>query len=160
VTRAYIALGSNLGIPVDHLSGALDAIDGLPDTTLEQTSRWYRTAPVGGPPDQPDFLNAVCCVETDLGPYDLLAALQRIEQDFGRVRRERWGPRTLDLDIILFGDRVQTDPELTLPHPRAHERAFVLVPLADLDPTVAIQGKPVTDWLSTVADQVITPIIA
>ena len=153
MTRAYIALGSNLGVPEDHLSGALDAIGGLPDTTLDKTSRWYRTAPIGGPPDQPDFLNAVCRIDTRLAPYDLLHALQCIEQDFGRVRLERWGPRTLDLDIILYGDRVQNDPELTLPHPRAHERAFVLVPLADLDPSVLIQGKTASDWLPTVADQ-------
>lgn len=153
MTLVYIALGSNLGVPKEHLTQALDAIARLPDTTLVQTSQWYRTAPIGGPADQPDFLNAVCRVDTGLEPEALLKALQAIEQEAGRVRLERWGPRTLDLDIILYGNREQDDPNLTLPHPRAHERAFVLVPLADIDASLTLRGQAVSDWLPTVADQ-------
>jgi 2-amino-4-hydroxy-6-hydroxymethyldihydropteridine diphosphokinase len=100
----------------------------------------YETAPVGGP-DQPDYLNAVLLIETGLAPRDLLAATQRIEADFGRVRAERFGPRTLDIDIISFDGDVSDDPVLTLPHPRAHERAFVLAPWHDLDPAASLPGR-------------------
>ena len=100
----------------------------------------YETAPVGGPA-QPDYLNAVLVIETGLAPRDLLAATQRIEADFGRVRAERFGPRTLDIDIVSFAGDVSDDPVLTLPHPRAHERAFVLAPWHDLDPAASLPGR-------------------
>lgn len=158
MTEAYIALGSNQGVSSDLLQQALEQISLLPGTRLTATSRWYRSAPVGGPANQPDYLNAVCKIETGLTPKDLLTALQRIEQDHGRVRNERWGPRTLDLDIILYDDLHQEDPDLTLPHPRAHERAFVILPLADLDPGLELHGRSVSDWLPLVANQAIEAI--
>jgi 2-amino-4-hydroxy-6-hydroxymethyldihydropteridine diphosphokinase len=103
----------------------------------------YETAPVGGPA-QPDYLNVVLVIETGLAPHDLLAATQRIEADFGRTRvegSERFGPRTLDIDIISYDEEISDDPVLTLPHPRAHERAFVLVPWHDIDPAAALPGR-------------------
>lgn len=156
--EAYIALGSNQGVSSDLLQQALEQISLLPSTQLITTSRWYRSAPVGGPANQPDYLNAVCKIETGLAPSDLLMALQRIEQDHGRVRKERWGPRTLDLDIIIYDGLHQEDPDLTLPHPRAHERAFVLLPLADLDPNLELHGRTVASWLRTVPDQEIRAV--
>ncbi len=127
---AFIALGANLGEPLVTLRRAKGDLAAL--GTLTGVSRLYRTAPVGGPPGQPEYLNAAVRLETDLAPADLLAALHAAEARAGRVRRERWEARSLDLDLILYGNRVQDTPGLTLPHPRAWERAFVLAPLADL----------------------------
>ncbi len=138
---AYVALGSNLADPQAQLRQATAALSRLPDTALAATSRWYRTAPLG-PPGQPDYLNAVVHLRTGLSPYALLAALLLIETAQGRVRGpQRWGPRSLDLDLLLYGDRVLHDPELTLPHPRLHERRFVLEPLAEIAPAVIVQGR-------------------
>lgn len=132
---AFIALGANLG---DALGALRQARAGLAELgTLTGVSRLYRTAPLGGPPGQPDYLNAAVRLETALRPAQLLAALHAAEARAGRVRGERWGARTLDLDLVLYGARVSPDPALTLPHPRAWERAFVLAPLADLDPRLA-----------------------
>ena len=133
-------MGSNLGDRLGTLQGCVHAISGLPETDVLAVSPVYETAPVGGP-DQPDYLNAVLVIETGLAPRDLLAATQRIEADFGRVRAERFGPRTLDIDIISFAGDVSDDPVLTLPHPRAHERAFVLAPWHDLDPAASLPGR-------------------
>jgi 2-amino-4-hydroxy-6-hydroxymethyldihydropteridine diphosphokinase len=133
-------VGSNLGDRLGTLQGCVHAISGLPETDMLAVSPVYETAPVGGPA-QPDYLNAVLIVATSLAPYDLLAATQRIEADFGRVRAERFGPRTLDIDIIGYDERVSDDPVLTLPHPRAHERAFVLAPWHDLDPAARLPGR-------------------
>lgn len=160
MSRAWIALGSNLGEPASQLEDALAGLAALESTRLEATSPWYRTAPVGGPGGQPDFLNAVCRLDTGLTPESLLAELQRLEHRAGRQRRERWGPRTLDLDIILYSGREQNEPSLTLPHPRAHERAFVLLPLADLDPDLPLHDRPVRAWLAEVTDQPIKPYSA
>lgn len=154
MSRAWIALGSNQGDSAVILTTALDGIAALPASRLLACSHRYRTAPVGGP-EQPDFLNAVCLIETQLSAADLLSHLQRLESDAGRVRHERWGPRTLDLDIIAYDDLEQQDPKLTLPHPRAHQRAFVLHPLAELTPQLRLQGKTVSDWLVSVTDQAI-----
>lgn len=152
MSQAWIALGSNLGDSGALLDQALEQLAQLPDSRLLASSKRYRTAPVGGP-DQPDFVNAACLLETQLSPIELLRALQQLEQSAGRVRHERWGPRTLDLDIIAIDDLQSNDPELTLPHPRAHQRAFVLCPLADLNPQLLIAGRSVQDWLDSVADQ-------
>ncbi|WP_108126241.1 2-amino-4-hydroxy-6-hydroxymethyldihydropteridine diphosphokinase [Saccharospirillum mangrovi] len=152
--RAWIALGSNLGDSAALLNLALNAIAKLPQTQLQAVSARYRTAPIGGP-EQGDFLNSACRIDTNLAPLDLLHALQRIELDAGRERHEHWGPRTLDLDLIAVDNVAQTDPELTLPHPRAHQRAFVLYPLADLNTDLMLAGRPVIDWLDSVADQAI-----
>lgn len=153
MSQAWIALGSNLGVSERWLSQALDQLHQLPHSQLLACSPWYRSEAIGGPADQPDYLNAVCHLETSLPPLALLRALQRIEADAGRERTVRWGPRTLDLDILLYDDQVSDDPELTLPHPRAHLRAFVLRPLADLAPDLMLRGKAVKDWLPEVAEQ-------
>ncbi|WP_019012161.1 2-amino-4-hydroxy-6-hydroxymethyldihydropteridine diphosphokinase [Deinococcus aquatilis] len=129
---AWIALGANLGDPQTTLRWARAELARLGAVTA--VSALYRTAPVGGPAGQPDYLNAALSLRTQLGAPDLLAALHDIEARAGRERRERWEARTLDLDLILYGDLVIHTPALTLPHPRAWERAFVLAPLADLGP--------------------------
>jgi len=129
---ALVALGANLGDARDTLARARTELSRLGSVTRH--SRLYRTAPVGGPPDQPDYLNAALMIVTPLAPLDLLRALLEIERGAGRERRERWGPRTLDLDLLAYGDRQTDDAELTLPHPRLTERAFVLAPLADVAP--------------------------
>ena len=139
--RAYIGIGSNLNDPVDQVERAFQALANLPSSQLAARSPRYRTAPVGGPTDQPDYLNAVAALETALTPDALLAALQTIETAQGRVRAERWGPRTLDLDLLLYGSITRNDPRLTLPHPRLHQRAFVLYPLSDIEPELMIPGQ-------------------
>lgn len=131
MTRAVLALGANLGDRAAALQRAVDAL--ARSTKVVAASAIFETAPVGGP-EQPDYYNAVVLVETDLDPFALLGLAQSIEADAGRVRLERWGARTLDIDVLAFDDLVSADPVLTLPHPRAHERAFVLMPWLDVDP--------------------------
>ncbi len=128
---AYIGLGSNLQNPARQLGTALAALAQLRRSKLVAVSRLYRSAAIG-PGNQPDFLNAVARLDTDLAPLPLLTALQRIEQDQGRERTVRWGPRSLDLDILLYGNRQIDTPELTIPHPSMHLRHFVLYPLAEI----------------------------
>jgi len=135
--RAAIALGSNLDDPEAQVRRGFDEIASVERTRLLARSRLYRTAPVGYA-DQPDFVNACALVETSLPPRALLDALLAIEQRHGRVREMRNGPRTLDLDIIVYGDRVIDEPGLVIPHPRAHERAFVMQPLLEVWPDVVI----------------------
>lgn len=130
--RAFVALGSNLGDRRGHLRRA---VAGLPGVVA--VSGVYETDPVGGPGDQPPYLNAVVELDTDLGPRDLLDVGRRLEAEAGRARAERWGPRTLDVDILLVGDLVVDEPDLQVPHPRLRDRAFVLVPLHDLAPDIA-----------------------
>ncbi|WP_417779940.1 2-amino-4-hydroxy-6-hydroxymethyldihydropteridine diphosphokinase [Stutzerimonas xanthomarina] len=132
--RVYIGLGSNLAEPRQQLRSALDALAGIPDTRLAAVSSLYLSDPLG-PPDQPRYHNAVAALDTLLPPITLLDALQTIELAQGRQRKaERWGPRTLDLDILLFGDRLISDSRLTVPHYHMHARAFVLYPLAEIAP--------------------------
>jgi 2-amino-4-hydroxy-6-hydroxymethyldihydropteridine diphosphokinase len=138
--RAVLAIGSNLGDRLGTLQRCVQAIARMPDTEVLATSPVYQTAPVGGP-DQPDYLNAVLIVATGLTSSDLLAQANRIEAEFGRVREERFGPRTLDIDIISYSGEVSGDPVLTLPHPRAHERAFVLAPWHDIDAGAEVPGR-------------------
>jgi len=130
--RVYIGIGANLGRSRETVEAAMAAVEGLPGTRGHQRSRLYRTAAVG-PEEQPDYVNAAVSFDTDLSPADLMARLHGIEADFGRIRTARWGPRTLDLDLLLHGDRVIDSPDLHVPHPRIQERGFVLAPLADLD---------------------------
>lgn len=147
MSTAVIALGANLDDPVTQVHAAAREIDGLPEVTITHRSHLFRTAPVGGP-EQPDYINAVVIVSTTRTPGDLLTDLQSVEADHGRVRDVRWGPRTLDLDLITYDDVVAHDDHLELPHPRAHERAFVLVPWHDADPTAIFPGRgPVTRLL-------------
>ncbi len=134
-----IAVGANLGAAVLVVGEALDTLADRLDGDLVARSSLYRTAPVGGP-EQPDFINAVAIVDSDLEPSEILARLQAMESESGRVRDVRWGPRTLDLDVIVAGDVVSDDPKLTIPHPRAHERAFVLIPWVEIDPLAQIPG--------------------
>ncbi len=136
---AVIALGSNLAEPVRQVRAALSALEAHPQIQIEKTSSLYVTAPVGYD-DQPDFVNAVCSVRTSLDGVSLLAVLNRIEADFGRERTFRNAPRTLDLDIIDFDGISSDDPHLTLPHPRAHERSFVMKPLAEILPDFVLGG--------------------
>lgn len=138
-TRAFVAIGSNLADPRNQVLAAFAALDALPGTRVVARSALYRTAPVGYA-DQPDFFNAVAAVETELPATALLDALLDVEQARGRVRAFANGPRTLDLDVLLYGDMVSADARLTLPHPRMHERAFVLYPLNDIAPDVMIPG--------------------
>ena len=138
--RVVLSVGSNLGDRLGTLQGCVQAISGLAGTDVLAISPVYETAPVGGPA-QPDYLNAVLAVRTALDPRALLAATQGIEADFGRVRAERFGPRTLDIDIISYDGEVSDDPVLTLPHPRARERAFVLAPWHDIDSAASLPGR-------------------
>jgi len=132
--RVYIGLGSNLAEPEQQLQDALAALAGLPETQLVAVSSLYVSDPLG-PADQPRYNNAVAALETELAPLCLLDALQAIEQAQGRVRKaERWGPRTLDLDILLFGQQQLDEPRLRVPHYHMHARAFVLYPLAEIAP--------------------------
>lgn len=131
---AYIGLGSNLSDPEGQVRQAMTELGGLPETELLARSALYRTAPVG-PADQPDYVNAVVSLKTRLSPRGLLDGLQGIERGHGRRRDgTRWGPRTLDLDILLYGDELVAEPGLQIPHPEMTSRAFVLVPLADVAP--------------------------
>ncbi|WP_298398864.1 2-amino-4-hydroxy-6-hydroxymethyldihydropteridine diphosphokinase [uncultured Azonexus sp.] len=153
MSLAYIALGANLGDPAATVNAAFAALDQLPESRLLAKSALYRTAPVGIA-DQPEFVNAAALIDTTLAPEALLDALLGIEQAFGRVRAERNGPRTLDLDLLLYDDLMLATPRLTLPHPRLHLRAFVLQPLADLAPDLAIPGRGrLAAWLPAVANQ-------
>jgi 2-amino-4-hydroxy-6-hydroxymethyldihydropteridine diphosphokinase len=146
--RVVLAVGSNLGDRLGTLQECVNAIGRLPDTDVLAISPVYQTAPVGGPP-QPDYLNAVLAVATGLGPADLLAALHGIEAEAGRVRKERFGPRTLDIDIISYAGELSEEEALTLPHPRAHERAFVLAPWHDIEPDAELPGHgPVASLLA------------
>lgn len=151
--RVVLALGSNLGDRLGILQGAVDTLFAPGPLRLVALSPVYETAPVGGP-EQDDYLNAVAVAETLLTPEALLERVQEVERAFHRVREVRWGPRTLDVDVIAYDGLVRTDPALTLPHPRAHERAFVLRPWADIDPDAEIAGRgAVRDLLAGVADQ-------
>ena len=134
---AVIALGSNLDNPAEKVQAALQAIAAHPQIAVQRTSSLYRTAPVGYA-DQPDFINAVCLVDTTLSAQALLAALHDIEAAFGRERSFRNAPRTLDLDIIDYAHCRHSSDALTLPHPRAHERSFVMLPLAEIAPDYAL----------------------
>jgi 2-amino-4-hydroxy-6-hydroxymethyldihydropteridine diphosphokinase len=152
VTAVVLALGSNLGDRQDILQGAVDALVGLPGVRVAAVSPVYETAPVGGPA-QPDYLNAVVLADAAVPGRELLDRLHEIEAAFDRVRVVRWGPRTLDIDIITVAGQRSDDPELTLPHPRAHERAFVLAPWLDVDPAAALPGHgPVADLLAKADD--------
>lgn len=152
--RAYVGLGANLGDARLTLQVALDALAALPDTRLVAVSSLYRSAPIDS--SGPDYLNAVAALDTALEPLALLSALQAIEQVHGRERPYRNAPRTLDLDLLLHGDARLDTPTLTLPHPRLHQRAFVLLPLAEIAPALALPGRgAVADWLPGVADQTV-----
>jgi 2-amino-4-hydroxy-6-hydroxymethyldihydropteridine diphosphokinase len=136
-----VGLGSNLADPVAQVRRALEELADIPETRVTARSPLYRSAPLGSQ-DQPDYINAVAALDTRLAPLELLASLRDIERIHGRVRDgTRWGPRSLDLDLLLYGDVAMDTPELSLPHPGLPERAFVLYPLFDIAPQLAVPGK-------------------
>lgn len=158
LTPAYIALGANLKRPADQVRAGVEELAMLPDTRLASVSSLYRSAPAGYL-DQPEFVNAVACVETALTPRALLDALLEIERRYGRVRDFPNAPRTLDLDIALYGVSEVSEPGLTIPHPRLLERAFVLVPLAEIAPDAVVPGRGrVRDLLGAVDPASLTRI--
>ncbi|ESQ04023.1 2-amino-4-hydroxy-6-hydroxymethyldihydropteridine diphosphokinase [Streptomyces sp. CHA1] len=155
---AVISLGSNLGNRLETLQGAVDALEDTPGLRVKAVSPVYETEPWGvDPGSQPSYFNAVAVIRTTLPPGSLLERAQAVEEAFHRVRDERWGPRTLDVDIVAYADVVSADPELTLPHPHAHERAFVLAPWHDVDPEAELPGQgPVDELLSALAGDGVT----
>lgn len=148
---AYIGLGANLGAPKTTLVAASDALGQLPDTRRIALSPFYRSAPVQA--SGPDYVNAVAALATSLDPFALLAALQQLEQQFGRVRSYVNAPRTLDLDLLLYDEQHISSPTLTVPHPRMHERAFVLRPLADIAPDLLLPQGALHVLLAQCEDQ-------
>ncbi len=156
---AYIGLGANLGDAVTTIQAACEAIARLTQTTETARSQLYRSAPIDS--SGPDYINAVMAVRTRLGAAELLSQLQAIEREHGRERPYRNAPRSLDLDLLLYGDDVIELPQLRVPHPRMHERAFVLRPLADIAPSLSIPGRgALAPLLARVADQRVTPVQA
>lgn len=139
MTHVVFALGTNIGNRIAHLRYALQSLEQHEGVTVEAVSSIYETEPVGGP-NQENYLNAVITAESKLSAADLLHLCHEIENERQRTREVRWGPRTLDVDLLIVGDVVSDDPALTLPHPRAHERGFVLVPWASIDPLTVIPG--------------------
>ncbi|MET9367879.1 2-amino-4-hydroxy-6-hydroxymethyldihydropteridine diphosphokinase [Streptomyces griseoflavus] len=156
---AVVSLGANLGNRLETLQGAVDALEDTPGVQVKAVSPVYETEPWGVEPgSQPSYFNAIVVLKTTLPPSSLLERAQAVEEAFHRVRDERWGPRTLDVDIVAYADLHSDDPQLTLPHPRAHERAFVLAPWNDVDPEAQLPGHgPVADLLHTVTREGVTP---
>lgn len=153
-TKVYVALGSNLELPKAQIRQALTALEQHPELEDLRFSPWYRTEPVGGPDDQPDYINAVCKFKTSLSPLALLELLQAIEHQQGRVRTLRWGARTLDLDILWIENFTSSTDQLTVPHPRAHQRAFVLQPWLDLNPPdIKLNHHSLAHWRRMCAGQ-------
>lgn len=150
--QAWIALGSNIAPRETYLQQAIQMLNEHEEIKLNQVSTVYETEPVGYE-NQDQFLNLVAEVETSFDPMELLRICQKIEQDLGRKRIIRWGPRTVDLDILLYSTENMNVEELILPHPRMHERAFVLVPLADIAPELLLKDKRVQEWLDTLPAQ-------
>lgn len=150
-SQVYIGLGSNLQQPVEQMRRAVQGLEGLPGTHIQRCSSLYQSKPLG-PADQPDYLNAVVRMETDLQPYPLLSALQQIERAQGRQRNVHWGARTIDLDILLYDDLVMTDPALSIPHPGVTQRLFVLLPLFEIAPKLRLpNGERIASLVSSCA---------
>ena len=151
---AYVGLGSNLDNPAAQIAAAIDMLAALPNATLRAVSSFYRNPPMG-PQDQPDYVNAVVALDTRLTPRALLDAMQAIERAQGRDRSGlRWGPRTIDLDLLVYGDTVLDEDHLQVPHPGIAERAFVLVPLAEIAPQISIPGHGLLSTLLAAVDRV------
>ena len=157
--RAVVSLGANLGNRLETLQGAIDALEDTPGVRIKAVSPVYETEPWGVEPgSQPSYFNAVVVLKTTLPPSSLLERAHAVEEAFHRVRDERWGARTLDVDIVAYAEMVSDDPVLTLPHPRAHERAFVLAPWHDVEPEAQLPGRgPVAELLDTVTRNGVEP---
>ena len=160
MTRAALALGANQGDPRTTLHGAVTALSARPGVDVLAVSGLWQTVAVGGP-EQPDYLNAVVLVQTSLNPRALLSLAHDLEEAAGRVRDVRWGPRTLDVDVLAFDEVRTDDPDLTLPHPRAHQRSFVLEPWAQVDPDFVLEltggpARTVGQWAASITDQQVT----
>lgn len=154
---AFLGMGSNIGDRFAQIEQAVRLLEDIGTIEVDKLSSVYETEPVGYL-DQPKFLNLVCQIRTTLTPHQLLRQVQSIEQRLKRVRTIRWGPRTIDIDILLFGDQMVHDPDLIIPHPRMLQRSFVMVPLAELDPNRIIPGttKTVFQWAQMLSDQAIS----
>jgi 2-amino-4-hydroxy-6-hydroxymethyldihydropteridine diphosphokinase len=146
LTTAVLGLGGNIGDPRRRIAAAIDLLAAQPGVSVEAVSALYETAP-WGKTDQPDFLNAAVRIDTTLSPRELLRSILAVERRLGRERTERWGPRTIDIDILLFGARQVAEPGLDIPHPRLRERAFALIPLIDVMPEAELFGRPAAEWV-------------
>ena len=153
--RVYLGLGTNLGEKEKNLRTAVESIKEIPDTKLITVSGIYKTEPWGYE-DQNDFLNLCLEIKTDLKPADLLKECQAIEEQMGRVREERWGPRIIDIDILIYNDLELTTSKLAIPHPRIEERAFVLIPLQEINADLKIKGNKIKQWLNNIATETVT----
>ncbi|MAJ91417.1 MAG: 2-amino-4-hydroxy-6-hydroxymethyldihydropteridine diphosphokinase [Legionellales bacterium] len=158
MTIAYIGLGSNMNSPVKQIKSAITSIEEIISTKIIGMSSLYKSKPVG-PQNQDDYINAVIKIETKLVPYQLLECLHDIEEKHGRIRKEHWGPRILDLDILIFGNEIMVDEKLTIPHPEIENRSFVLAPLIEIDPDCIIPKKGLaSDLLATIGKDNIVQI--
>ncbi|HCW21445.1 2-amino-4-hydroxy-6-hydroxymethyldihydropteridine diphosphokinase [Achromobacter sp.] len=157
IVRAYIGLGANLGDSAATLRRVLAELQATDGITAVTASPFYRSAPVDA--TGPDFVNAVAALDTRLPPLALLDALQALENSHGRQRPYKNAPRTLDLDLLTYGDTQQDHERLILPHPRMHLRAFVLLPLRDLAPDMRVEGKPISEWIDAIQDQAIERLV-
>ena len=152
MNKVYVALGSNLANPQEQLISALKSMNQLPGSRLVAVSSFYQSKPLG-PQDQPDYVNAVACLETSLAPLALLDELQRIEHEQGRVRLRRWGERTLDLDILLYADHIIQSERLTVPHYDMRQREFVIIPLTEIAPHLVLpNGQSIQTLAQKFAD--------
>jgi 2-amino-4-hydroxy-6-hydroxymethyldihydropteridine diphosphokinase len=157
MTRAALGLGSNLGDRLSYIESALATIAVTPGVTVVGVSPFVESVAVGGP-DQPDYLNAVVVIDTVVSAEGLLALARCCEAHAQRVRDELWGPRTLDVDVLAYGEVTSDDAELTLPHPRATQRAFVMLPWATVDPEFMVAGRAVAEWATQLDDRGIRPM--
>ncbi len=148
MTKVYAGLGSNLGNKRENIVRAIDRIDAEEGIRVKERSGFYDTAPVGGPP-QPDYINCVIELETEIGPHTLLEKFKNIEIELGRRPAVRWGPRTIDLDILFYGERIVNDHDLKIPHERLHERVFMLGPLCEISPNIKhpVSGISISELL-------------
>jgi 2-amino-4-hydroxy-6-hydroxymethyldihydropteridine diphosphokinase len=154
-TIGYLSLGSNLGNPVKHLREGILHLEALEGLEVVKVSSFYETAPWGRE-DQPPFVNLCLEILTSLTPHELLEATQGIEKRMGRIKKEVWGPRLIDIDILLMGEAEISEDDLTLPHPYMTRRAFVLIPLGEIAPGLRIRGIAVHDWIAALEDQSVT----